>query len=125
LARRASAHPTEAELEILKIVWATGPCTVRRVHDELNRKKPRAYTSIMTIMTIMARKGQLRRKKTPDGYLYSAKISEQETGRGMLRDLIDRVFGGSHSAAMLQLLDTDDIDEIELRKIRALLKNKK
>jgi predicted transcriptional regulator len=128
VARSASRHPTEAELEILKVLWAAdAPRSVREVRDALatsdRDRPPRAYTSIMTLMSIMHRKGYLRRRKSGsgDGYLYTPAISERDTGRGMLRDLVDRVFRGSSLAAMLHLLDERELDERELRQLRAMV----
>jgi predicted transcriptional regulator len=139
MARRVSKHPTETELEILKVLWsADAPRSVRQVRDALSstdiagdakrRRQPRAYTSVMTLLSIMHRKGYVRRRKTSspnEGYLYTPAIGERDTGRGMLRDLVDRVFRGSTFAAMLNLLDTRELDERELRQLRAMVNRHK
>jgi predicted transcriptional regulator len=122
--RSTSRHPTDAELEILTILWSRGPSTVRQVQEQLNEAKPRAYTSIMTLMSIMHRKGYLRCRKAPGGYIYSAKRSAPETGRGMLRDLVQRAFSGSPMAAMLSLLDERELNDDELRQLRQMLDRK-
>ena len=124
MARSASRHPTELELEILKILWRDGPSNVRHVRDSLVDFRELAYTSVMTMMTIMARKGYLKRRKTDGGYVYRAAISAESTTRGMLHDLMDRAFDGSAAALMVNLLETRDIDAEELRQLRELINRK-
>ncbi len=124
MARSASRHPTELELEILKILWRDGPSNVRHVRDALAGFRDLAYTSVMTIMTIMARKGYVKRKKAEGGYVYRAAISAESTTRGMLRDLVDRAFDGSAAALMVNLLETGDLDAEELRRLRELINQK-
>jgi BlaI family penicillinase repressor len=124
MARSASRHPTELELEILKILWRDGPSTVRHVRDALTGFRDLAYTSVMTMMTIMARKGYLKRKKADGGYVYRAAISAESTTRGMLRDLVDRAFDGSAAALMVNLLETGDLDAEELQRLRELINQK-
>lgn len=121
MARPSSKHPTELELEILKIIWREGPLAVREVRDLLAEKRDLAYTSVMTIMNIMTRKGYLKRTKQGRGFTYEAKISKQATSRGMLSDVVNRVFGGSAMAAMLNLLETNDLDDRELEELRTLI----
>ena len=89
----AGHKPTELELDILKIVWRDGAMTVRTVRDALAPTRDLAYTSVMTMMTIMVKKGYLRRRKQGSGYLYHATVSQAETTGKMLGDMVDRVFG--------------------------------
>ena len=124
MARPVSKHPTELELEILKILWRAGPANVRAVRDRLADQRELAYTSVMTIMNIMTRKGSLKRTKQGASYVYHPRVTEKTTTRKMLGDLIDRLFDGSASAAMVRLLETSDIDDDELKRLRALLSDK-
>lgn len=124
MARPASRHPTELELEILKILWRQGPITPREVRDALVDFRDLAYTSVVTIMNIMVGKGYLGRAKTGPGFVYRARVSEQATTRRMLRDLVNRVFDGSASAVMVNLIEEADLDEAKVRELRALLKDK-
>lgn len=121
MARSASRHPTELELEILKILWRDGPSNVRHVRDALAGFRDLAYTSVMTMMTIMAKKGYLKRRKGEGGYVYQAAVSAKSTTRRMLHDLVDRAFDGSAAALMVNLLETKDIDAEELRQLRELI----
>jgi predicted transcriptional regulator len=122
--RPASKHPTELELAILKILWRHGPLPVRDVRDALAPDRDLAYTSVMTVMNIMVEKAYLRRRKQGARYIYRPVVGEEATSRRMLGDLVDRVFDGSASAAMVNLLDTAELDPDELREIRALLDRK-
>lgn len=124
MARPASRQPTELELEILKILWRDGPASGRQVRDALVPFRDLAYTSVMTIMNIMARKGYVRRTKQGAGYVYRPCISEKDATRSMLQDVVDRVFDGSAVAVMQHLLDTADLDADELRRIRQLISRK-
>jgi predicted transcriptional regulator len=120
MARPASKNPTDLELEILKILWDTGPQSVRHVRDALApRGRDLAYTSVMTIMTIMTTKKYLKRTKTPAGFIYAPLQSRQSTTAGMLKDLVRRAFGGSPAAAMLNLLSTEDLKAEDLKALRA------
>ena len=124
MARPTSKHPTELELEILKILWRDGPVTVRQTRDALVAVRDLAYTSVMTVMTIMVKKGYLSRHKSGPGYVYQAKVSEAATTRKMLGDLIDRAFDGSAASLLVSLLETKDIDAEELKRLRALINRK-
>jgi len=124
MARPSSKYPTELELEILKVLWRDGPSSVRDVRDALADFRDLAYTSVMTIMTIMTRKGYLRRSRNGKSYTYRASVGEDRVTRGMLGDLVDRVFDGSAAAAMVNLLETGDIDDAELEKLRKLIDEK-
>lgn len=126
MARPASHHPTELELEILKVVWPDYPVTVRVVRDRLAEQTGRdlAYTSVMTTLGVMFNKGYLKRKMVNGSFLYEPKVAREKTLGKMLGDLVDRAFGGSPSAAVLNLLKTSDVDAEELRRIRELLDEK-
>lgn len=124
MARSASKHPTELELEILKVVWQIEPATVRHVRDALASVRDLAYTTVMTVMSIMADKGYLKRKKDGRSYVYEAVYREHKASRNILQDVVDRVFGGSTTAVMQHLLETSEIDDEELKLIRSLINRK-
>ncbi len=121
MARPSSKHPTELELEILKILWRDGPLAVSDVRETLSGFRKLAHTSVMTIMGIMTEKKYLSRKKGAGRYIYKARISRESTLRGMLGDIVERVFEGSASAAMVNLLETSDLDAKELRELRKIV----
>jgi len=121
MARPASKHPTKVELEILKILWRDGPANVRAVRDALAVSRDLAYTSVMTTMNIMTKKGFLRRSKDGPTWVYHPRVTQKATSRRMLGDLVDRLFDGSTALAMTNLLETSDINRDELEKLRAML----
>jgi BlaI family penicillinase repressor len=121
MTRPASRYPTELELEILKILWRDGPCTVRDVRDSLAEVRELAYTSVMTVMNIMTRKRYLRRTKDGRSYLYAPRVAEAETKHGLLGDVVERAFDGSARAVMLSLLELGDIDQAELGELREII----
>ena len=122
--RPPSKHPTELELAILKIVWDRGPSTVREVREELLPDRDLAHTSVMTIMTIMARKGYLKRAKNGNKYVYTSVVQPDATTGSMLRDLVNRAFDGSAAAVILNLLDTAHIDPEDLEHLQDIIDRK-
>jgi predicted transcriptional regulator len=124
MTRPASRFPTELELEILKVLWRDGPSTVRHVREALSTIRDLAYTSVMTVMSIMTGKGYLRRTKRGSGYTYRPNVSRKATVSEMLGDFVDRIFDGSAKAVVLHLIETGEIDERELDELRRLLAQK-
>ena len=124
MARPSSQYPTELELEILKILWRDGPSLARRVHEEIRGFRELAYTSVLTMLNIMTKKKYLKRKKDGKSYVYEAVIDQDRTTRTMLGDLVDRAFEGSAKVALVNLLETKDLDEEELKELRKLINQK-
>ncbi len=122
--RPTSKHPTELELEILKVLWRLGSATVRQVRDELAAVRDLAYTTVMTMMTIMDTKGYVQRAKDGRSFIYEATYHEQKASKNMLQDIVDRLFGGSTTAVMQHLLETSELDDDELKQIRSLINRK-
>src|SRR5688500_2644184 len=102
MARPASPHPTELELEILKIIWRTGPATVRQVREALAPGRKLAHTSVITIMNIMTDKGYLSRTIEGNTYAYQAKVKAHAIRRRMMSDVVRRLFDGSAIAMVLK-----------------------
>jgi BlaI family transcriptional regulator, penicillinase repressor len=112
-------HPTPAELEILKILWDSGPLTVRDVMEELQeRDKDRAYTSVMSLLNVMADKKLLSRSRQGRAFLYAAKLPREKALSGMVGDLWQRAFDGSTSSLVMHLLSQASPSEEELAAIR-------
>ena len=118
MVRPPSRYPTELELEILKVLWEDGPSPVRHVRERIAPFRKLAHNSVMTIMGIMAEKGYLRRRQQASGYIYTASVKRANTLRYMLSDLVDRAFSGSRVDAILQLLDTSDLDADDIARLR-------
>lgn len=124
MARPASTHPTERELEILKVLWRLGPSTVRQVREALAPQRKLAHTSVITIMTIMTDKGYLVRDAGASTHVFRAKVSAGSVRKRMLGDLVRRAFDGSAAAVMLNLLDSSDLKGDELAELRRRLEEK-
>ncbi len=117
MARPRHKNPTPAELEVLQIIWEHEPCTVREVMNLLEPKRPRAYTSVMSLMNVMAEKGLLGQKPKGRAFIYSAKVSRDKTQSNLLSDLLNRAFDGSANALVAHLLqqaepNSEELDEI-------------
>ena len=118
MARRPQETPTEAELEILKVLWDRGPSTGRDVLNVLNQQCIRAYTSVMSILNIMADKGQVIRKPHGRAFIYSAKRPREKTLAKMVGSLLGRAFEGSAALLVSQVLDQSKPTPEELDQIR-------
>jgi BlaI family transcriptional regulator, penicillinase repressor len=124
--RPESEHPTQLELDILKILWEESPLPVREVRLRLEREaaRPLAHSSVITMLNIMHRKGFLRRKREGKAFLFAPKVEKGRITGNMMRDLMSRAFDGSAKALVLNLLDTAELDAEELTEIRKLIGRK-
>ncbi|MCA1634011.1 MAG: BlaI/MecI/CopY family transcriptional regulator [Acidobacteria bacterium] len=114
-------RPTDAELEILKVLWRRGPSTVREVFDDLSAVKTTGYTTMLKLMQIMSDKGLVRRDETARAHVYAAALAEDETQRQLIGDLLRRAFDGSAKRLVLQALSTERASADELVEIRQML----
>jgi BlaI family penicillinase repressor len=121
MARRPQETPTEAELEILKVLWERGPSTGRDVLDVLVADRKRAYTSVMSVLNIMATKGHVIRKPQGRAFIYSAKRPREKTLGKMVGSLLGRAFEGSAASLVSQLLDQSKPAPEELDRIRKVI----
>ncbi|NUR54074.1 MAG: BlaI/MecI/CopY family transcriptional regulator [Acidobacteria bacterium] len=121
--RVPTPRPTDAELSILRVLWERGPSTVRQVHDVLGRERPTAYTTALKLLQIMTEKGLVERDERDRTHVYRARLTEEQTQRQLVRDLLDRAFGGSAAKLVLQALASRRASPDELREIRRILDN--
>jgi predicted transcriptional regulator len=117
---KAAQLPTEAELEILNVLWATGPATVREVHDALSGKGT-GYTTVLKQMQVMAEKGLLARSERFRSHVYTARAAQKKTQRQLAGDLLHRAFGGSAKNLVLGALSSQRVSAEELAEIREML----
>lgn len=118
---KSPPRPTDAELAILRVLWERGPATVRQVHDALADDRATGYTTTLKLMQIMAEKGLVTRDESARTHVYAARDSRDRTQRQLVNDLIDRAFGGSAAALVLQALSAQPASEEELSEIRRLI----
>jgi len=121
--RRSSNRPTDAELEILRVLWDHGLSTVREIHDILNQTKPTGYTTVLKLTQIMVKKALVRRIEVQNqrAHVYEASVPKEETQRQLVGDLVGRAFAGSASELVMQALSTKTATPQELEEIRRLL----
>ena len=111
---------TEAELEIMHVVWGLGDATVRQVHDVLSARRPVAYTTVMTMLGLLAKKGHLKREEAGKAYVYRPAHPKGRVVSKMLDDFVSRVFHGSARPLVLALLMDKKISKRELDEIARL-----
>jgi predicted transcriptional regulator len=114
-------RPTDAELEILNVLWKRGPSTVRDVHEEINRTRPAQYTTVLKLMQIMATKGLVNRDEQARAHVYRATRPREWTQRQLAGDLMRRAFGGSARSLLMGALSARKASREELNEIRQLL----
>ena len=117
-------RPTDAELAILRVLWEQGASTVRQVHEVLSRERPTAYTTALKMLQIMTEKGLVRRDESERTHVYQARLSEEQTQRQLVRDLLDRAFKGSSSKLVMQALAARRASAEELTEIRRLIESR-
>lgn len=113
--------PTEAELEILKILWEQGPSSVRTVNDKLNQMRPVGYTTTLKMMQIMNEKGLTERDTSARTHIYSAKIKEEATKSSMLENFLSSAYNGSAKSLILNALGNHKTSPEELDEIKELI----
>lgn len=115
--------PTDSELEILHILWADGPCTVRQVHEKLSQSRDIGYTTALKLMQIMHEKGFLSREEETRSHTYTALVSEEATQRNLVDRFVETAFRGSASKLVMQVLGQHKASREELDEIKMLLNN--
>lgn len=123
MSRNPVPRPTDAELAILRVLWERGPSTVRQVHDALSRDRQAAYTTALKLLQIMTEKGLVDRDERDRTHVYRARFGEEQTQRQLVRDLVDRAFGGSAMKLVMQALAAKRASPEELRDIRKAIDN--
>jgi BlaI family transcriptional regulator, penicillinase repressor len=118
MATKQIVRPTKLELAILKVLWEAGPRSVREIQKILDQAKPTGYTTVLKMLQIMTEKGLVERDESVRPQIYRAKYSQQQTQRHLVSDLLQRAFGGSVKALVMQALagkksSAKDLDAIE------------
>lgn len=121
MARPPSTHPTDGELELLQVLWQAGPRGLGQICAALRLRRPIATTTVATVLKTMLDKKLVRRKRTPQGYLWSAKTTRQTAAAGMVGKLVDLVFDGSAQRLVAHLLQSDELSDLDRKELRRLL----
>ncbi|HTY64203.1 MAG TPA: BlaI/MecI/CopY family transcriptional regulator [Acidobacteriota bacterium] len=114
-------RPTDAELTILQVLWDRGPSTVREVYKILNSDRNVGYTTVLKFMQIMTDKGLVERDESCRPQLYRPCLPREQTERQLIKDLVDRAFGGSAKRLVMQALEVKKASPGELAQIEKLL----
>src|SRR5579862_6373723 len=113
--------PTDAELEILTVLWSRGPATVRDVHNVIAARKPTQYTTVLKTLQIMADKGLVRRNEKQRAHVYAPAKPREWTQRQLAGDLLQRGFDGSARTLMMGALSAQKASKEDLAELRKLL----
>ena len=114
-------RPTDAELEILTVLWSRGPSTVRDVHETIRARRPAQYTTVLKLLQIMAEKGLVRRDEAQRAHVYEPANPREWTQRQLAGDLLRRAFDGSARSLMMGALSGRKVSKQELAELRKLL----
>jgi predicted transcriptional regulator len=114
-------RPTDAELAILRVLWEQGPSTVRQIQQVLERARPTGYTTVLKLLQIMTEKRLVRRDETERSHVYQARLTEDQTQRQLVGDLLDRAFSGSAAKLVQQALNSGRTSAEDMAAIRRLL----
>jgi len=121
----AKTVPTDQELEILKVIWQLGPSTVREVFLELQKHRKIAYTTVLTMMGILERKGHLKKSRGERAYLYRTTKPQEQVTAGMVKEFVNRVFSGSTRPLLVHLVEDKGISAEELAELETLVKERR
>ena len=120
--RPKSATLTEQELEIMKIVWRREKATVRDVYEELLERRKIAYTTVMTMMKILAQKKYLRKSQEDRAYVYQPTKPKNQVIKGMVREFVNRVFNGSAEPLLVHLMEDRKLSGKDLEEISRMIR---
>ena len=119
------AQPSKLEMQVLSVLWNQGPSTARAVLEAMPDGKQRAYTTVLSVLQVMEKKGLVSHEAEGNRHVYAPKVKEQAVVGSMLKSMVKTIFGGSAANAMQHLLKTTDVSENEIAEMRALLDNYK
>ena len=117
----AIPKPTDAELEILAVLWSHGPCTVREVHEVIAASRPAQYTTVLKMLQIMTTKGLVVREEKNRAHRYEAAKPREWKQRQLAGDFMQRAFGGSAAGLLLGALSAKKASRQEIAEMRRML----
>jgi BlaI family penicillinase repressor len=119
--RPSSATLTPQELELMKIVWQKGQATVRDVYETLLEHRKIAYTTVMTMMRVLEKKGYVKTLRVNRAFVYRPARPERQVLRSMVREFVDRVFNGSAQPLLVHLVEDRRLSSKELDELERLI----
>jgi predicted transcriptional regulator len=121
MARPASTHPTDGELEILRVLWDRGPLSLSELCEAMRAERDVATTTVATMLRVMLDKRLVRRKRAARGHHWSAAVTQSAAARSMVGKLVDGIFDGSASRLAAHLVDGGQLSAKELGELRELI----
>lgn len=118
---KAKVKPSELELQVLSVLWEHGPLPVRQVHERLRDGKKRAYTTVLTVLQGMEKKGLVSHTREGMANIYKPSVTQKQVVNPFMKELLRNVFGGDASAVVQCLLDSSNPDGDELKEIRRVI----
>jgi predicted transcriptional regulator len=119
-----SATLTDAELRLMDVLWQIGPATVQQVLEGLPKSLPLAYNSVLTTIRILEQKGYVEHRKDGRAHVYKPVVDRKQAQRTEIHHLVGRFFKNSHEELVLNLLEEQNIDQEELKRLRELIEKK-
>ena len=119
--RQAPEQLTPLELEIMKVLWETGPAAVQTVQERLPAERTLAYNTVQTMLNVLHRKGKVRRELQGRAYLYEPAVTRPQAARQAVGDLVQRMFDGSAEELVLSLVETRQLTPEKLARLTAML----
>ena len=119
--QKTTEHFTPLELEIMKVLWEHGPADVREVMTRLAADRPLAYTTVQTMLNVLVRKGKAKRTLADRAYRYRPAISREKATATTLRDIVERIFGGSAEALVMSLMETKQLTPETIRRLHEMV----
>lgn len=113
--------PSELELQVLAVLWEQGPSTVRQVLAATPDKKARAYTTMLSVLQVMEKKGLVAHRREGTTHVYRPRVKKRQILRPLLRTLTRNVFGGDPAAVLHYLVDDSSISDEQVQEIRAIV----
>src|SRR5215204_1548206 len=121
--RKQSEQLTPVELDIMQVLWETGPATVQTVQRRLPREA--AYTTVQTMLNVLLRKGKVRRVLKDRAYVYKPAVSRRQVASQAIGDIVDRLFGGSPEELVMSMVETKHLTPERLEKLKGLVQSRR
>jgi len=121
MSKTKSSKPSNMELQILSVLWEKGPLPVKEINAALPDKKERAYTTVLTLVQLMEKKGLVSRTRDGVRHIYKAKQSRDKILKPMMSNMVSNVFGGNPATAMQFLMDGQKVSSEEIEQMRQML----
>ncbi len=118
-----SAQPSNLEMQVLSVLWKHGPLTARAVLERMPDGKQRAYTTVLSVLQVMEKKGLVKHEEDGNRHIYAPRVKQKAVVKPLLSGLIKTLFGGRPTAAMQHLLDASEVTPADLAEMRKLLDN--